>query len=443
MEYEQMKATIAEQGKLIERLLEEIMLLKNGRNSKTRSTAPSQDIGSSNQIRLRVKSVKKSGGQSGQRGHTLLMNEHPDEVIEHRVCYCRRCGANLQEVSDVGITRRQKVKIPVVHPRYIEHQSILKVCPCCGLKNEGDFPANVTSPIQYGASVKAIISYLSVCQYIPCQLIKKLMIDLFHLPLSEGSIDNILGAMSSKAEVAYNEIRERIAGEDAVGSDETGCWVNGRKHWIHVRQSKLHTFIVAHSSRGHKVIEEYFPEGFPRSIYVSDCWASQLKTKALSHQICIAHLLRELLNFEKALCSSLWSIKMKELFYRALEVKCTLCEEDYLRPTVEVTAFHRQIVTLLAVESSKFHAKEQTFIKRLIENKDSILAFLSHPEVPADNNGSERAIRNVKVKTKVSGQFRNKEGKGADRFAIIRSVIDTTIKNRQDVYSALLSLANC
>ncbi|MDR1403368.1 MAG: hypothetical protein LBJ60_06675 [Tannerellaceae bacterium] len=57
-EYEQMKATIAEQGKLIERLPEEIMLVEKGCNSKTGSTAPSQDIGRSNPISLRGKNVK-------------------------------------------------------------------------------------------------------------------------------------------------------------------------------------------------------------------------------------------------------------------------------------------------------------------------------------------------------------------------------------------------
>jgi hypothetical protein len=51
------------------------------------------------------------------------------------------------------------------------------------------------------------------------------------------------------------------------------------------------------------------------------------------------------------------------------------------------------------------------------------------------------AIRNVKVKTKVSGLFRNTEGKGAERFARIRSVIDTTVKNGQDVFAALECLA--
>ncbi|MDR0757926.1 MAG: transposase [Tannerella sp.] len=71
-----------------------------------------------------------------------------------------------------------------------------------------------------------------------------------------------------------------------------------------------------------------------------------------------------------------------------------------------------------------------------------MFTFLIYPNVPPDNNGSERALRNVKVKTKVSGLFRNPEGKGAERFARIRSVIDTTIKNKQDVFFALKCLAN-
>ncbi|MBI9064929.1 MAG: transposase [Marinilabiliaceae bacterium] len=42
------------------------------------------------------------------------------------------------------------------------------------------------------------------------------------------------------------------------------------------------------------------------------------------------------------------------------------------------------------------------------------------------DNLAERAIRNIKVKQKVSGAFRS--DRGADIFAITRSVIDTIIK---------------
>ena len=134
---------------------------------------------------------------------------------------------------------------------------------------------------------------------------------------------------------------------------------------------------------------------------------------------------------------------MRELFMRALELKNKMTADDYLNPPEEVANLNTELDELLKVDCSKFHTKEQAFIQRLIKHRQSIFTFLTHPNVPPDNNASERAIRNVKVKTKVSGQFRNKDGKGADRYAKIRSVIDTTIKNGQDVYAALICLANC
>ena len=100
-------------------------------------------------------------------------------------------------------------------------------------------------------------------------------------------------------------------------------------------------------------------------------------------------------------------------------------------------------VRCVQTDFSKYHTKEQAFIKRLNKHRQSIFTFLTLPDVPPDNNASERAIRNVKVKSKVSGQFRNDQGRGADRYAIIRSVIDTTIKNGQDVFTALVCMAKC
>ncbi|RKX68244.1 hypothetical protein DRP43_06000 [candidate division TA06 bacterium] len=62
----------------------------------------------------------------------------------------------------------------------------------------------------------------------------------------------------------------------------------------------------------------------------------------------------------------------------------------------------------------------------LRKRKNQVFNFLFYPDVPYDNNGSERAIRNLKVKQKVSGGFRS--DRGAEIFAILRSVVDTIIK---------------
>ena len=63
-----------------------------------------------------------------------------------------------------------------------------------------------------------------------------------------------------------------------VGGDETGCKVNGKKFWFHVRllsgaeiwQNLLLTFIVAFPRRSHEVVEMYFQGGFINAVYISD-----------------------------------------------------------------------------------------------------------------------------------------------------------------------------
>jgi len=440
-EYEDLKREISDLRHLVQQLREEITLLKAGKDSRTSSTAPSHDIGRSNRISLRVSTGKKPGGQPGHSGATLSMSDTPDETIDHHPLLCEHCGESLYHVESKSFIRRQEFDLPPVFPVCIEHRSHLKICPLCSFTNHGLFPDHLQAPVQYGARVEAMTGYLSVYQNLPYRRIKHLFRDFFRLNLSEGVVDSFLERLSLKSIPVYENIGERIRQSEVVGSDETGCRVNGKKHWFHVWQTRLLTFIVSHTNRGHKVIEEYFPGGFIHSFYVSDCWSSQLKVIARAHQLCMAHLLRELTNFVENLKSE-WSARMKELFMTAIELKNKMTETHYLNPPDEVTKLNEELDQLLETDCSKFHRKEQALIKRLNKHRQSIFTFLSHPNVPPDNNASERAIRNVKTKTKVSGQFRNKDSKGADRYAKIRSVIDTTIKNGQDVYAALIELAN-
>jgi len=81
-----------------------------------------------------------------------------------------------------------------------------------------------------------------------------------------------------------------------------------------------------------------------------------------------------------------------------------------------------------------------TFQNRLKKHRSFLLTFLYRPEVPPDNNASERAIRNIKVKQKVSGQF--KSPSGAFGFAVLRSVTDTILKNNQNILGSLKVIAN-
>jgi len=77
----------------------------------------------------------------------------------------------------------------------------------------------------------------------------------------------------------------------------------------------------------------------------------------------------------------------------------------------------------------------------MVKYADHVFYFLLHKDVPPDNNGSERAIRNFKIKLKISGFFKSIEG--ARGYAAISSVIDTAIKNNQNPLQIMKLIAQC
>jgi len=64
---------------------------------------------------------------------------------------------------------------------------------------------------------------------------------------------------------------------------------------------------------------------------------------------------------------------------------------------------------------------------------------LEHIEPPYDNNASERSIRPLKVKQKISGMFKSENS--ADAFCQLHSIVDTAKKNNQNPFLALIDVA--
>jgi transposase len=129
-----------------------------------------------------------------------------------------------------------------------------------------------------------------------------------------------------------------------------------------------------------------------------------------------------------------WPKQMKQLLQKALKLKT----KDYT--TRQVKQIEQQFHQLLERPQTRAPGKIPAFWKRMIKHSDKIFTFLHDQTVPPDNNGSERAIRNVKVKQKVSGQF--KTALGARRYATFRSIIDTLHKQGKNVHDSLVKIAN-
>lgn len=98
--------------------------------------------------------------------------------------------------------------------------------------------------------------------------------------------------MRKKAQMPYEKIRHEVEHSAVVGGDETGININGKNDWMWTFQTELATYLVMDEHRGKAVINKHFPDGFPESTVVSDRLSAYFSLEAKSHQICLAHLLR-------------------------------------------------------------------------------------------------------------------------------------------------------
>lgn len=431
---------IEAQGCQIKNLETEIALLKNKKNSNNSHIPPSKD---ENRVKknqsLREKTDRKPGGQPGHEGTTLACSNEVDEVIKHSPGFCSCCGNDLSATEETFISSRQLIDVPSIMLKRIEHQIFKKQCSC-GYSMESNFPQYIANPVQYRPNVEALVGYLHTRQYLPYGRMQEFLKDVMGLPVSTGGINNILQRLAKKATPFYDNIKERIKQATCIGTDETGLNVDSKKHWIWVWQNNKLTYILSSDNRGFKTIEEAFENGLPNATLVHDRWACHFQTDAKAHQICIAHLLRDL-NYINDLYGKKcdWVSNLKTLLQEAIQLKKELTIDDYYCLNVKRQILFDKLNQLLRYSMHQDYPKSKTLQKKLLAKQDCILYFLLQPNVPPDNNGSERAIRNVKVKQKISGQF--KSTGSANVFAILRSIIDTTIKSGQNVLNTLFLIA--
>ena len=411
------------------------------KNSNNSSIPPSKDENRPKRTSLREQTGKKPGGQIGRDGKTLQILDTPDIIEEHVPQYCQCCGKDIKELKCELVGTRQVLDIPPIKLSVTEHQIYKRVCSC-GHTTTSNFPPSANAPVSYGPNIESMIAYFYSRQYIPFKRMQEIFRDVFNVPISEGGIHYLLKKIVNKSFPAYQMIKQKLAGSNAalpVGSDETGVKVGGDKHWAWVWQNQKNTFIKITDNRAGKSITETFKDGFKNSVLVHDCWKSHFNTDALTHQICIVHLLRNL-NYFSEKYNHKWSEVCKTLFKAALDLKKSMNTVDYYTQNPTRILIELRMDKLLKYDLPTEHKELITFQKRLTKYKEFLFPFLYYPKVPPDNNASERSIRNIKVKQKISGQF--KSTNGAFGFAVLRSITDTILKNNQNVLNSLRIIAN-
>lgn len=449
--YEELAALAIQQAEQIEQLKAEIAELRRqlDQNSRNSSKPPSSDSPFTKPApkSLRRKSGRKPGGQPGHPGSTLALVDNPNERRRHEPGPCTGCGADLVDAPEVGVERRQVFDLPPMTVRVTEHQLIARRCTC-GATTCGAAPEGVTAPVQYGPRITAIILYLYVGQFLSKKRTAQALAELFGIPVSEGTVATMTKRAADGLDDFLGRVKDRIAEAKVAGFDETGLRVAGKLHWVHCARTGKYTLITCHPKRGMKGIDDAGVLGRFRGVAVHDAWAPYDTYVDVEHQLCCAHALRELAAVADTAQSEIdwcWATQTAD----ALIAMQKLVAEAIAAGTVDPGALDKQAqlyrsaaqigLTQTAARLNQVMRKHNALARRLLDRHDDYLRFTTDWRIPADNNGSERDIRMIKLRQKVSGCLRTLTG--AKQFCAIRSYLSTAAKHGRDFFEVLVMLA--
>ena len=206
--------------------------------------------------------------------------------------------------------------------------------------------------------------------------------------------------------------------------------INGRTCWNWVFQNDEVVIHVVRRSRAAGVVAAVL-DGHRPALWVSDLYGAQ-QGHAEEWQICLAHQLRDCTYAVEA-GDAVFAPRMKALLLRAVVLAR---RSRGLAPSTRREYRRRLECALDAVMAlAPTHRDGRRLRRRYGKLRSHLFTFLDHPEVPANNNSSERELRPTATYRKVTGGFRSDWG--ADLFAGVRSVIGTAARRGVGAYQAI------
>ena len=434
----------------IERLEARVSRLETqiNQNSQNSSKPPSSDGFKRPPPRsLRKKSGRRSGGQEGHPGSTLLRVENPDQVIEHWPARCCGCGQELDKAEASGCEARQVHDIPPIKIVVTEHRAMRVTCPACQHTSQANFPEGIKPGVGYGNGVVAMGVYATAYQLLPLERTCELLRDIVGCELSEGTLVNQLAMCADQVRPIEADIKAAIIGAEVAHFDETGARVMKKPYWLHVASTAKLTYYAFDESRGGKAFDRIGILSVFKGKGVHDALQSYL-SRDFIHCLCDGHILRELTGIEEC-TKQRWPARLKGLLVDMKERVDQAKENGKACLPVDVQGwleaeYDRLVTRALRANPRPEYMEGQrgrprasparNLAERLRKHKDAVLRFLRDFSVPFDNNQAERDLRMMKVKQKVSGCFR--AFSGAEGFCLIRSYVSTLRKQGQSLLAA-------
>jgi len=447
---------IAEQAAAIAALEAKLERLERlvSRNSANSSFPPSMDAQPGRTRpgkarRPRADGTRAPGKQPGAPGAHLAWSARPgDRVAVFPQGRCR-CGAALAGAADLGVTAsHQQVEIPLVTARVVQYDRHAVRCGC-GRVSAAPAPPGTGAPgtVTYGPNLQAWCVYLMTAHAVPVHRCAELIESLTGARPSAGFVHGMLARAAAAVAPASALIRSLIIASPVVCCDETpvraGPAPPWRKKWLLVACTPLLTHYALADRNTASFAAFVLPD--LTGVMVHDRYHvyDHPRLGSHTHQLCCAHLLRDLADAAEAYPGVPWPAQvtaaLQALIHAANQAR------DAGQPAVPapqaapLTAAYRDAITAGLAHLEQLGGPKRKYRQGLLEvlrdREHDILRFLTDTRIPATSNQAERDLRPAKTQDKISGRLRS-EQTARHRYAI-RGYLSTAAKHQADTLTAL------
>jgi transposase len=451
---------IAEQGRAIEELKGDLLALAEevrelrrrlGRNSGNSSMPPSADDlpGRTSPAPKpeRRRGRRKPGKQPGAPGSHLAWAENPDRTVPHYPAGMCECGADLAAAADVGVAAsHQVVDIPAQAAAVVQHD-LHEVACACGRVHRAAAPAGAGAPgtVTYGLALQALCVYLIAAHAVPVHRCCELIEALTGAKPSPGFVHGMIARAAAAVAMANKAIRALVILAYVVSADETpirvGPGPRTRKKYLLVACTNLLTYYFL-GDRSLKTFAAFVLPDLPGTVVVHDRYQNYDSFPGLIHQLCAAHLVRDLADAAEAYPDAHWPVQIREAL-QGLIHQANLARAQGL-PAIPgqvaaplIHAFRHGVILGLG-QVKRTGGKAEPFrdlLECLRDRQDDVLRFTIDLRIPPTSNQAERDLRPAKTQQKISGRLRSEDAT-RHRYAI-RGYTSTAVKHGHSALTAI------
>ena len=423
------------------------------RNSGNSSMPPSADDLPGRKVpgqRKRGGSGRRPGKQPGAPGAHLAWRDDPDDTVPAFPSGSCQCGRDLADAADLGVSgSRQVIEVPLAAARTVQYDSHAVAC-ACGRVHEAAPPADAgeAGTVTWGLNARALAVFLMVIHHVPVERCAGILESLSGIRPSDGFVHALLARAAAAVRHVNMLIRALVITTGVVCADETpirvGPGPKSRKRYLLVACTNLLTCYFL----GDRTLASFSGFVFPDlsgSVAVHDRYQNYDAFGEVAHQLCCAHVLRDLADCAESYPDAIWpgqaADALRALIHAANQARAQgLDTVPADAATADLRLFRSAVLVGLQevrrVPGARAKQKPgRALLECLHDRETDVLRFLGDLRIPPTSNQAERDLRPAKTQQKISGRLRSEKA-ARDRYAV-RGYASTAVKHGHCALTAI------